>query len=61
MRAEIEKVAVAWAFKFDFTLFSMSYNFFGIMNFWILTPPLEITIHFFLGHPLGPEHSELTL
>ena len=52
MRAEIEKVAVAWALLFGFTLFSMSFKFFFCnLNFWILTPASEITLQFFSGTP----------
>ena len=52
MRAEIEKVVVAWALLFGFTLFSMSFEiFFCNLNFWILTPASEITLQFFSGTP----------
>ena len=50
MRAEIEKVEVAWALLFGFTLFSMSFNFlFCNLNFLFLAPASEITLQFFSG------------
>ena len=52
MRAKIEKVAVARALLFGFTLFSMSFkNFFCNLKFLILTPASEIMLQFFSGTP----------
>ena len=60
MRAEIEKVVVAWALLFGFTLFSMSFEiFFAIWTFGFWPLPQKSHSNFFLGHPLGPEHSGL--